>query len=134
MCIWRRLVISSLVPASSRVAFRPGSFFDAPLPEADAVMMGHILHDWDLEQKKMLIGKAYAAIKPGAFIVYESIIDEDRRENAFELMMSLNMLIETTGGFDYSGADCMGWMKEAGFSETRVEHLLGPDSMVIEIK
>jgi hypothetical protein len=120
---------------SSRVGFRAGSFFDSPLPKADVVMMGHILHDWDLEQKKLLIGNAYEAIRPGgAFIVYESIIDDDRRENAFGLMMSLNMLIESPGGFDYTGADCMGWMKEAGFSETRVEHLLGPDSMVIGIK
>ena len=48
--------------------------------------------------------------------------------------MSLNMLIETPGGFDYTGADCAGWMKEAGFSSTRVEPLVGPDSMVIGIK
>jgi hypothetical protein len=44
------------------------------------------------------------------------------------------MLIETPEGFDYTGADCSGWMKEAGFRETRVEHLIGPDSMVIGIK
>lgn len=49
-------------------------------------------------------------------------------------MMSLNMLIETPGGFDYTGADCCGWMKQAGFSSSRVESLLGPDSMVIGIK
>jgi hypothetical protein len=49
-------------------------------------------------------------------------------------MMSLNMLIETEGGFDYTGADCMGWMKAIGFREARVEHLVGPDSMVIGIK
>jgi hypothetical protein len=120
---------------SSRVTFRPGSFFDSPLPKADVVMMGHILHDWNLEEKKMLIGKAYDAIPPeGALIIYESIIDDDRSENAFGLLMSLNMLIETPGGFDYTGADCVGWMKEAGFRETRVEHLLGPESMVVGIK
>ncbi len=62
------------------------------------------------------------------------MIDDARRENAFGLLMSLNMLIETAGGFDYTGADCQGWMKEAGFSQTRVEHLLGPDSMAIAIK
>ena len=85
--------------------------------------------------KKMLIRKAYEAIPSGgAFIVYESIIDDDRSKNAFGLLMSLNMLIETPGGFDYTGADCMGWMKEAGFHSTRVEHLVGPDSMVIGIK
>jgi hypothetical protein len=98
-------------------------------------MMGHILHDWDLPTKKMLIGKAYDALPTGgAFIVYESIIDDDRSKNAFGLMMSLNMLIETPGGFDYTGADCTAWMKEAGFSATRVEPLIGPDSMVVGIK
>jgi hypothetical protein len=120
---------------SARVQFAPGSFFDQPLPKADVVMMGHILHDWDLEVKRMLIRKAYEAVPDGgAYIVYESIIDDDRSVNAFGLMMSLNMLIETPGGFDYTGADCVGWMKEAGFKETRVEHLVGPDSMVIGIK
>lgn len=120
---------------SARVEFRAGSFFDSPLPKADVIMMGHILHDWNLEEKKLLIRKAYDAIPPGgALIVYESIIDDDRSQNAFGLLMSLNMLIETPGGFDYTGADCMSWMKEAGFRETRVEHLSGPDSMVIGIK
>ena len=97
--------------------------------------MGHILHDWDLAQKKVLLGKAFDALpKGGAVIVYDAIIDDDRRENAFGLLMSLNMLIETPGGFDYTGADCQGWMRETGFSKTRVEPLVGPDSMVIGIK
>jgi hypothetical protein len=120
---------------SGRVRFQPGSFFDSPIPNADVVMMGHILHDWNLEEKKMLIRKAFEALPTGgALIVYESIIDDDRSKNAFGLLMSLNMLIETPGGFDYTAADCIGWMKEAGFTNTRVEHLVGPDSMVIAIK
>jgi O-methyltransferase domain/Dimerisation domain len=120
---------------SGRVHFSPGSFWDDPIPQADVVMMGHILHDWDLEQKKMLIRKAYDSVpKGGALVIYESIIDDDRSKNAFGLLMSLNMLIETPGGFDYTGADCIGWMQEAGFTNTRVEHLVGPDSMVIGIK
>ena len=97
--------------------------------------MGHILHDWDLNEKKMLLRKAHEALNTGgAVVVYESIIDDDRSKNAFGLLMSLNMLIETPGGFDYTGRDCIGWMKEAGFREARVEHLVGPESMVIGIK
>jgi hypothetical protein len=120
---------------SARVRFHAGSFWDSPIPNADVVMMGHILHDWNLEEKKLLIRKAYEALPSGgAFIAYDSIIDDDRSKNAFGLMMSLNMLIETQGGFDYTGADCIGWMNEAGFHNTRVEHLVGPDSMVIGIK
>jgi hypothetical protein len=120
---------------TERVSFVAGSFFDQDLPKADVVLMGHILHDWDLPTKKMLIGKAFEATPSGgALVVYEAIIDDDRSKNAFGLMMSLNMLIETPGGFDYTGADCAAWMKDAGFSETRVEPLVGPDSMVIGIK
>jgi len=120
---------------TSHVVFQGGSFFTDALPKADVVLMGHILHDWNLEQKKMLLAKAYAALPPGgAVVAYDAIIDDDRSKNAFGLLMSLNMLIESGGGFDYTGADCRGWMKEAGFRETRVEHLVGPDSMVIGIK
>ena len=117
------------------LTFMPGDFFKQTLPKADVVLMGHVLHDWDLPTKKMLIGKAFDAVPPGgALIVYEAIIDDDRSQNAFGLMMSLNMLIETPGGFDYTGADCSSWMREAGFSATRVEPLVGPDSMAIGIK
>jgi hypothetical protein len=113
-----------------RLGFRAGDFFSDDLPEADVVTMGHILHDWDLEQKRTLIAKAYEALPDGgALIVYEAIIDDDRSQNAFGLMMSLNMLIETEGGFDYTAADCTSWMADAGFRETRAEHLVGPDSM-----
>ena len=120
---------------ADRVTFQPGDFFAHDLPTADVILMGHILHDWDLPTKRMLVGKAFDALPAGgAFVVYEAIIDDDRSKNAFGLMMSLNMLIETPGGFDYTGADCAGWMTEAGFSSTRVEHLVGPDSMVVGIK
>ncbi len=118
-----------------RLRFYPGDFFEDPLPAADVLVMGRILHDWDLEGKKTLLAKAYEALpEGGALIVYDTIIDDERNENAFGLLMSLNMLIETAGGFDYTGADCSGWMREVGFQETYVEHLVGPDSMVVGIK
>lgn len=118
-----------------RLRFYPGDFFNDKLPPADVLLMGHILHDWNLEEKRMLLKKAFEALPDGgALIVFEALIDDERRENAFGLLMSLNMLIETPGGFDYTGADCSQWMREAGFRETKVEHLIGPDSMVIGIK
>ncbi len=120
---------------TDRVRFSGGSFFEDDLPQADVLMFGHILHDWDLPTKRMLLQKAHAALpEGGAVIVYDAIIDDDRSQNAFGLLMSLNMLIETPGGFDYTGADCIGWMEEAGFKNCRVDHLVGPDSMVIGFK
>jgi hypothetical protein len=120
---------------ADRLSFTGGDFFADPLPSADVLVMGRILHDWDLEEKRQLLRKAYDALpEGGALIVYDAIIDDDRRANAFGLLMSLNMLIETPGGFDYTGADCRGWMAEAGFRDSYVEPLMGPDSMVVGIK
>jgi SAM-dependent methyltransferase len=118
-----------------RLRFYPGDFFKDPCPSADVLVMGHILHDWNLPQKLELLTKCHAALPPGGvLIVYDAIIDDERRQNAFGLLMSLNMLIETPGGFDYTGAQCCAWMKEAGFATARVEPLAGPESMVIATK
>jgi hypothetical protein len=97
--------------------------------------MGHVLHDWDLDQKRALLRKCHDSLPDGgSLIVYDAMIDDERRDNAFGLLMSLNMLIETPGGFDYTGAQCIEWMREAGFTQVRVERLVGPDSMAIGIK
>ena len=118
-----------------RLKSHPGDFFKDPFPKADVIIMGHILHDWNLDEKKALIAKAYAALpKGGAFIVHEALIDDARRKKALGLLSSLNMLIETPGGFDYTGADCKRWLKKAGFRRSKVVPLTGPDSMVIGIK
>jgi hypothetical protein len=120
---------------SHRLSFQGGDFFAVPLPSADVLVMGHVLHDWDLDQRKFLIRKAYDSLPAsGALIVYDAIIDDDRRQNAFGLLMSLNMLIETPGGADYTVADCTAWMREAGFKQIRAQYLAGPDSMVVGTK
>jgi SAM-dependent methyltransferase len=120
---------------SDRVAFVAGNFFEDPLPTTDVIIMGHILHDWDLAQKRTLLKKAFDALNPGgALIVYEAIIDDERKANIFGLLMSLNMLIETPGGFDFTGADGIAWMREAGFADPHVIPLVGPDSMLIGTK
>ena len=120
---------------SERLRFHGGDFFADPLPEADVLVMGHVLHDWSLEEKKVLLRKAYDALpEGGALIVYEAMIDDDRRHNPFGLLMSLNMLIETPAGFDFTAADCRGWMEEVGFRDVRAEPLVGPDAMVVAAK
>jgi precorrin-6B methylase 2 len=118
-----------------RVRFQGGDFFADPLPKVDVLVMGHILHDWGMDEKRKLLRSAHEALPDGgALIVYEAIIDDERRENAFGLLMSLNMLIETQQGFDYTGADCCGWAAEIGFRESYVEPLIGPDSMIVAVK
>jgi O-methyltransferase domain/Dimerisation domain len=120
---------------ASQLRFYPGDFFTDPLPSADVLIMGHILQDWSLDEKLTLIRKAHHALPDGgALIVYDPIIDDDRTSNTFGLLMSVNMLIETPAGFDYTAADCRSWMAGAGFRDSYAEPLTGPDSMVVGIK
>jgi hypothetical protein len=120
---------------SERLRFYPGDMFKEPLPTADVLVMGHILHDWGMDQKRELIRKAHDALPAGgALVVYDAMIDDSRRENVGGLLMSLNMLIETRHGFDYTGADCQQWLRDAGFRAVRQEHLGGADSMVVGTK
>ena len=118
-----------------RVVTANGDFFKHPFPKADIITMGMILHDWNLERKKELIRKAYEALpENGAFVVIEALIDDARRENAFGLLMSLNMLIEFGDAFDYSGAEFREWCTEAGFKRFDVIPLVGPSSAAVAYK
>jgi precorrin-6B methylase 2 len=120
---------------ADRVEVAIGDFFVDDFPPADLYFMGNILHDWDEAQKRLLIEKAYAGLSPGGVLVaIENVIDDERRVNAFGLLMSLNMLIELPGGFDYTGAQFDGWAKAAGFARTEVRQLAGPTSAAIAYK
>ena len=120
---------------NDRIEVISGDFFTDEFPKADIITMGNILHDWGVDDKLMLIKKAYAALpEGGALIVIENIIDDERNKNAFGLMMSLNMAIETDQGFDFTAEDFDQWAKKAGFSRTSVMPLSGPSSAVIAIK
>jgi SAM-dependent methyltransferase len=120
---------------ADRVSAHSIDFFADPLPKADVITMGMILHDWNLDRKMHLIRSAYDALPPGgAFVVIENLIDDARRQNAFGLLMSLNMLIEFGDAFDFTASDFFGWCRQAGFSRMEVIPLAGPASAGVAYK
>ena len=119
----------------NRIATAAGNFFKDPLPKADIITMGMILHDWNLEKKMHLIRAAYDALPPGgALVAIEALIDDSRRENVQGLLMSLNMLIEFGDAFDYTGADFRKWCGEVGFKKFEVIPLAGSSSAAVAYK
>ena len=118
-----------------RVKTATGDFFNDSFPNADVITMGNILHDWDEPTKKMLMQKAYDALpEGGTFVAVENMIDNERRSNVFGMLMSINMLIETGSGFDYTFNDFEGWAKEIGFKSVQFLPLAGPASAGIAVK
>jgi cyclopropane fatty-acyl-phospholipid synthase-like methyltransferase len=118
-----------------RVRFHPGDAFTDSWPKADVIVMGYFLQLWGLANKKTLLRTAFDALpEGGALIIYDTIVDDERRGAVWPLLTSLNLLIQTPEGFAYSAADCRGWMYEIGFKETQIEDLSGPVSMVIGFK
>ena len=94
--------------------------------------MGRVLHNWDLAGKIALLRKAYDSLSAGgALIIYERLIDDERRTNTAGFMTSLNMLVVTAGGFDFSGADCKAWMTDVGFHRIEITLLTADHSMIV---
>ena len=116
---------------ANRLRFYPGDFFRDPLPTADVLVMGRVLHNWDLASKMLLLRKAFDALPSGGvLIVYERFIDDGRRFSTTGLLASLNMLVLTAGGFDFSAADCKGWMAETGFRDVQMSPLTDAIGMI----
>ncbi|WP_421724370.1 methyltransferase [Bauldia sp.] len=118
-----------------RIIPMAGDFFEDPLPAADVITMGMILHDWNLERKLMLLRKAYEALPDGGVLIaIEALIDDERRTNTFALFMSLTMAMEFGDAFDFSFSEFRGWCEEVGFRRFEAIPLVGPSTAAIAHK
>ncbi|MFC3997673.1 methyltransferase [Nocardiopsis sediminis] len=119
---------------ADRVTFHPADFFTDPLPETDVMVFGHVLHDWDDENRVRLLRRAYEALPEGGVaLVYDALVDDDRRDPA-NLLRSLSMRLVTPGGSEYTAADCRGWLEAAGFTDVSTTPLTRSDALVVAHK
>lgn len=120
---------------TDRIQVSGGDFLTDEIPKAEVIVSGNIVHGLNEETKQQFIQKVFDALPDGgAFIAIENIIDNERRQNTFGLLMSLNMLIENGDAFDYTLNDFERWARAAGFSRTELLPLAGPTSAAIAYK
>ena len=118
-----------------RLRFIAGDMHDGPLPSADVICFGHVLHGYGETKRRELIAKAYAAVPPGgALLVYDAMVDPRRRRNFASHLSSLNIMLETREGFEATTTQCADWLRTAGFVRVSTQHLIGPTSMVFGYK
>lgn len=115
---------------ADRVTFTGGDFFTDPLPRADAVLFGHVLHNWPVERRRFLAGAAFRAVRPGgAAFVYDPMLDPDRPQLP-NVLASLNMLVWSAGGSEYTYADAATWFTDAGFTSVGHTPLVATTSLL----
>jgi hypothetical protein len=120
---------------TDRIKTVSGDFMTDQFPPADVITMGNILHGMNEEDKQRTVDKIFGSLHDkGVFIAIENIIDDNRKENVFGLLMSLNMLIENGDAFDYTPSDFKRWTKKAGFSRTEFIPLTGPAMAAVAYK
>jgi SAM-dependent methyltransferase len=126
---WREHVTS--LAASGQIRFRGGDFFADPLPAGDVLILGHVLHNWSPEERQFLIKKAFAAVRPGgALLIYDAMLEENPADLA-RVLVSLNMLLVTPGGSEYTARECAQWLADAGFTAISDRPLGSADTLVI---
>ncbi|MET9341835.1 methyltransferase [Nonomuraea sp. NPDC003804] len=118
-----------------RAQFHAADFLTDPLPEADVMIFGHVLHDWDEESRAVLVKRAFEAIRPGgALLIYDELIDDDRSGPVRSLLMSLNMKLVRSGAAEYTAAECRAWLLDAGFTDITVKSLTATERLVTACK
>lgn len=119
-------------PASDRISFFPGDFFEDSLPDADAYVFGHILNDWDAEEKRDLVGKVYDHLpEGGALYVHETMLDDERQENQFGLYMNMVTLLELQNGYCSTVSEYVDLLESAGFDSVESHSIPGSETVVI---
>ena len=133
---------SRAIGVAERVTFRAGSFFDTGFPKADVVLMGHILHDWDLPTKKMLIEKAFDARSRGRRVgrvrsdhrrrpIEERVRPDDEPQHAHRDARRLRLHRRGLRRLDEGGrvhADARRAARRAGFDGRRDQMIGVPDA------
>lgn len=113
-----------------RATYVSCNIFEEPWPPADVYILGHMLHNFDGVRRRYLLGQAFESLpRGGKVIVYDAMIDPERRRSVVGLLMSLNMLIETPDGRDYTRDEAVTFLRDAGFSSLSVRPLTGFDWM-----
>nr|BAJ07860.1 putative O-methyltransferase [Streptomyces sp. 2238-SVT4] len=124
--------IERLGATASGISFHGGDFFKDKLPKADVIVLGHVLHNWGVEDRVQLLKNVYDAVRPGgAVFVYDPMAGGEQ-PSLHAVLAGLAMLVWSRGGHEYSVEELHGWLREAGFwPETAEVPGLHEDVLVI---
>jgi SAM-dependent methyltransferase len=113
------------------VRFHAGDFFRDPLPRADVLILGHVLHNWPQRQRAELVHKAFHAVNPGGVLLVHDRMLDDSCTNVGNLVASLIMALVTEEGSEYPVSELERLAGGAGFTSVRRQPLDDAETLVL---
>ncbi len=98
----------------------------------DLVLLSAVCHMLGPDENRDLVRRAHAALAPGGrLVIQDFILNPDRTSPRFAAIFSVNMLVGTDKGSDWSEEEYAAWMREAGFANVVRTRLPGPTDLMI---
>ena len=105
--------------------------FADDLPPSDAVVLSHVLVDWDDAHRAALLAKASAMVPPGGLVVIGDRMEEPvRGRSAFDALQALDLLLAHGEAHPYTRADLDVLLAAAGFERSTVVATVGDRTVV----
>jgi hypothetical protein len=117
-----------------KISTKPLDFFKEEFPkDCDVAFLSHIIHDYDEEKCKLLLKNIYDSLphENGIILISEWLLNDKKTGPIPAALMGLNMMIETSGGRNYSFAEISKMLSGVGFLDIEKRSLAGPAEIII---
>ena len=119
---------------TGRVRIESGDFFKELPSGADAIIMKHILHDWDDDSSTRILQSCHRALGPrGKVLVVDTVVPLGNAPH-YGKLLDLEMLVLTPRGRERTKAEFVHLLSSAGFRLARVVPTDSPFSVVEAVK
>lgn len=111
------VIAEAAFAGSDRLKRVGGDFFNDPLPQADAYILMEVIHDWDDDASRKILGAIRRAAPPHArLLLIEALLPETSAPN---WPTTLDLVMLTIGGRQRTLAEYSDLLRESGFTVTR---------------
>ena len=119
---------------SGRVRIESGDFFKELPSGADAIIMKHIIHDWDDDSATRILQACHRALGPrGKVLVVDTVIPAGNTPH-YGKLLDLEMLVLTPRGRERTRTEFVKLLSGAGFRLSRVIATESPLSIVEAVR
>jgi SAM-dependent methyltransferase len=113
-----------------RVRVAAGSFLESAPEGADAIIMKHILHDWNDEDAVRILRNCHRVLPAGGRVLIVEALVPPPEQSGWAKLLDLEMLVLTPRGRERTEMEFAALMSRGGFRLTRAVPTMSPVAVV----